>query len=147
MGKLVDLTGQRFNSLLVKSRADNTSHGHTRWACLCDCGMRLTVDAEYLKKNLKQDCGCKSKLNLIDAKFGRLTVQKLASKDISKDRSWVCLCECGHTIIVDTYSLNKGRTRSCGCLIADASSERNRLEKPWMISRNSIIHDYKRVAC
>lgn len=61
------------------------------------------------------------KLNLIGQKFGRLTVIDKAPDIIykggkSKASAWKCQCECGNTTVVDTTSLRRKTTTSCGCL-------------------------------
>lgn len=58
MGKLIDLTGQRFNNLLVIERAENTKGGSARWKCRCDCGNETIVSAANLKSNAVKSCGC-----------------------------------------------------------------------------------------
>ena len=37
MGKLIDLTGQRFGSLVVLER-DLSNKKNAKWLCQCDCG-------------------------------------------------------------------------------------------------------------
>jgi hypothetical protein len=57
--------------------------------------------------------------NIVDQKFGKLTVIKKAPNIIGKTReygAWECLCLCGNTKIVATYHLNRGSVNSCGCL-------------------------------
>lgn len=50
--------------------------------------------------------------------FGRLTVERLDS--MAKGRShWVCLCECGRSLIVSGNHLQRGHTKSCGCYHLD----------------------------
>lgn len=49
--------------------------------------------------------------DLTGEQFGRLTVLGYAGAS-----SWRCQCACGARTTVKTYSLNKGTTRSCGCL-------------------------------
>lgn len=44
-------------------------------------------------------------------RFGRLVVQGRSVDN----RHWRCLCDCGKQTDVLGYSLNKGRTHSCGC--------------------------------
>lgn len=45
--------------------------------------------------------------------FGELTV---VTRDLSSIRTkWICLCSCGTTKSIASYSLVSGRTRSCGC--------------------------------
>lgn len=57
MPKVVDLTGKRFNSLVVLRQA-GTLRGNTTWDCRCDCGNEATVRAHMLKSERTQSCGC-----------------------------------------------------------------------------------------
>lgn len=58
MGRLIDLTGTRFGRLMVIERTGNARDGHARWRCLCDCGKRVTVCGNDLKKSTTRSCGC-----------------------------------------------------------------------------------------
>lgn len=58
MGKLIDLTGQRFGRLTVVERAENAKDGHARWLCKCDCGGRITVARGDLRDGKVKSCGC-----------------------------------------------------------------------------------------
>ena len=53
IGKLVDLTGQRFGRLMVVSKLDNDL-----WLCKCDCGNETIVRGYNLKKHITKSCGC-----------------------------------------------------------------------------------------
>lgn len=53
-----DLTGRRFNRLVVVSRAPSTLNGHARWNCRCDCGSAKVAKATNLKRSEVQSCGC-----------------------------------------------------------------------------------------
>lgn len=75
-------------------------------------------------------------LNLVGQRFGRLVVIRNASqeekpKDINgkpKARTWcVCKCDCGNEIIVLATCLNKGNTKSCGCLQKEKVSKLNEI--------------------
>ena len=48
--------------------------------------------------------------------FGRLTAIRLYGKNIHGKTMWECKCECGKTVVVQSYLLTAGMTRSCGCL-------------------------------
>jgi len=54
-------------------------------------------------------------IDLSDNIFGRLTVKSRVIDD-RKSVYWKCLCECGHTVEVRSDQLNRGVTKSCGCL-------------------------------
>ena len=51
--------------------------------------------------------------------FGRLTVLGFSYFNWNRVSYWRCRCECGKERVVDVSSLNKGHTRSCGCLAVD----------------------------
>ena len=38
MGSIRDLTGIRFERLVVQFREGTNAHGAAKWNCLCDCG-------------------------------------------------------------------------------------------------------------
>ena len=54
-------------------------------------------------------------LNLLNEKFGRLTVIEKA-ENYKNRTAWICQCECGKIITVTTKNLRNGSVRSCGCL-------------------------------
>lgn len=71
--KPIDLTGQRFGSLLVLERAssyrrhtlypDGTikSYYQPRWICKCDCGNVVTVMSHNLRYGRSKSCGCQQR--------------------------------------------------------------------------------------
>ena len=63
--------------------------------------------------------------DLTGQKFGRLTVIKFAGK-IDGYNKWMCRCECNpeKEKPVETYCLNSGKTKSCGCLRDESTLKR-----------------------
>lgn len=62
MGKLIDLTGQKYGRLTVIERAGRTAHGeHAKWVCLCECGNVTTVIGKNLRNGNTTSCGCAHK--------------------------------------------------------------------------------------
>ena len=68
MGKLIDLTGQRFGRWTVIERAPSKmytgkdrNYRKVRWLCLCDCGNSRVVDAVNLIHQRSHSCGCLQK--------------------------------------------------------------------------------------
>jgi hypothetical protein len=57
MGRLVDLTGQRFGRWTVLAKAGR-EHGLTRWSCRCDCGTARAVIGIHLRQGRSLSCGC-----------------------------------------------------------------------------------------
>ena len=61
MSKPLDLVGERFGSLVVTSRAENSRTGKTMWLCQCDCGEKKVIFATSLTRGLTRSCGCLNK--------------------------------------------------------------------------------------
>lgn len=55
------------------------------------------------------------KADLIGKRFGRLIVKEYAGSKNGCNQ-WLCECDCGGIKVATTGNLNKGNTRSCGCL-------------------------------
>ena len=131
MGKIQDLTGQRFGKLKVVERTEDhispSGYKYVMWRCQCDCGNFINVRTTDLKNNHTQSCGCLhkemlSKAKLIDLTgqvYERLTVIKRVDDYISPSGShqvqWLCKCKCGKEVIVTGNNLKNGNSKSCGC--------------------------------
>lgn len=71
MGRLIDLTSQRFGQLVVEaqaapkplraSRIAGLCSWKARWRCRCDCGRVIEAWSESLRLGLKTHCGCAKK--------------------------------------------------------------------------------------
>jgi hypothetical protein len=62
MAKLKDITGQRFDRLIVlKYTGEKYRNGITLWLCKCDCGNEVIVSKNALKQGLQKSCGCLKK--------------------------------------------------------------------------------------
>ena len=57
--------------------------------------------------------------DIVGQRFGRLVVVSLNGTANGK-RRWNCLCDCGNTAVVRQDQLIGSKTRSCGCLSAEA---------------------------
>lgn len=58
MGKLIDLTGQRFGRLVVIELVGTNKAHRAIWRCLCDCGNETVVLGASLRRGATQSCGC-----------------------------------------------------------------------------------------
>lgn len=64
-----DLTGMRFDRLLVKEKAQNIGmsalrpKGYVAWLCVCDCGKEFIARASRLLQGVNGSCGCLRKEN------------------------------------------------------------------------------------
>lgn len=58
MGKLIDITGQRFGNWVVLEKADNPNDTCAVWLCQCDCGNTNVVRGKDLRYGKTKSCGC-----------------------------------------------------------------------------------------
>lgn len=63
MGKLIDLTGNKYGRLTVLKYAGKDKWGGLKWLCKCDCGNKKVVKGSSLKMGLTKSCGCFKKEN------------------------------------------------------------------------------------
>ena len=64
MGKILDLTNQRFGKLIVISRAEkpiNSKSTSVFWLCKCDCGNEKIISSNVLRSGKAKSCGCYNK--------------------------------------------------------------------------------------
>lgn len=84
MGKLIDLTGKKFEHLTVRCRGEDlikkNGKKEPRWLCECDCGNPdlVLVLGYNLKNGNTSSCGCVHKLNGSNAgkKYGKINGRK-----------------------------------------------------------------------
>jgi hypothetical protein len=58
------------------------------------------------------------RVDISGRRFGRLQVVRF-EKIIDGGSAWLCKCDCGNEIVLRSYSLKSGNTRSCGCLFRE----------------------------
>lgn len=56
----------------------------------------------------------RKKVDLTGQQYGHLTVLEPA-ENIGERTAWRCQCDCGRQVVVKTYHLRSGHTKSCGC--------------------------------
>lgn len=72
-GNVIDLTGQVFGWLKVRSKSDRKSGGKTGnyfWNCDCKCGNKTVVRSMYLRNGQIVSCGCYHKMIVTGDKNG-----------------------------------------------------------------------------
>jgi len=57
--------------------------------------------------------------------YGQLTVIEDVGRNKDGRVIWLCLCSCGQKVQVIGKSLRSGNTKSCGCLLREATTKRN----------------------
>lgn len=55
---MVDLTGQKFNRLLVLVYAGKSANNSFQFLCRCDCGKEIVTRGCHLKNGFVKSCGC-----------------------------------------------------------------------------------------
>lgn len=89
--------------------------------CICECGNNTTVRLDQLKSGNTTSCGCISSPDLTGKRYGKLTVIKKVESN-TKQRKWLCKCDCGCTTVLTSHCLASGHTQSCGCLRSEKVS-------------------------
>lgn len=92
--------------------------------CKCECGNEKDVRGADLRNGSSKSCGCLQKeqtsksntINLLNQKFGKLTVIEKTSKRNNGSIIWKCQCDCGNIVETSSIYLLNGDTKSCGCL-------------------------------
>ena len=80
------------------------------------------------------------KSDLVGKKFGRLTVLKYVYSKYKK-RHWLCQCDCGNISVVSTSQLKSGKTKSCGCLRRETTSQNAKKIKSTHHLTNTRIYN------
>jgi hypothetical protein len=60
MGRIKDITGQRFGKLLVLGQAPKQEKKQSAWHCICDCGQKCIKRGTALRFGWVKSCGCLS---------------------------------------------------------------------------------------
>ena len=103
------------------------------YLCQCNnCGSVKELNTYKVRNNNYQYCNnCKPKQkeisNMLDRKFGRLTVVGRADNNIQPSGGtkviWKCKCDCGNEVNVMDEHLKSGHTQSCGCYHSERTRE------------------------
>lgn len=134
------LAGERFGKLVIVSFAGRDRHSHKIYKCLCECGIIKNI-TYYNLLNGTKSCGCINRKNLVNKKFGKLTVLSFSHVGNTRKIYWNCVCECGNEKNVNTYSLTSGDIKSCGC--AQYSQERVEKSKQTCLNKYGVDNPSK----
>ena len=154
------MIGKKFNRWIVIEEAPSRN-GNKYWLCQCDCGTIRAVNGYDLRNNKSKSCGCLKKEilsqikkdNLINQKFGRLTVLYENGRTPKQEVLWHCKCDCGNECDVRGYNLKSGHTQSCGCLQKERTSEASQLQNiigqrfGKLTVLNETIHKEEKKTC
>lgn len=122
----VYLTG-KYGKLTAVKQLDLDGNRGFLWEFTCDCGNTVVKNGAQVHRGQGAlHCGCEEKRggnaknNLMNQKFGKLTVVAFAGVNSRQQSKWQCSCECGNNIDVTGYYLRRGKSH-CGCDIKQGS--------------------------
>lgn len=118
-----EMIGKTFGRLTVMSvspKDPSLASRCLRYNCLCECGKEVVVNGASLRSNHTTSCGCSRKgSNITDITgkvFGLLTAIRYIGTSTGDRRAvWLCECECGKEVEVNSHLLLGGHVTSCGC--------------------------------
>lgn len=115
MAQFIDLKGKQFGEMTILEKDVELSQIKKRiyWKCQCSCGRIKSIRTDGLK-NIKTCGECKK--DLTNQRFGRLVALEKGKKDKASHQYWICKCDCGNIVEVNSDNLRRGLTKSCGCL-------------------------------
>ncbi len=136
------LIGERFGKLVVKAEHDKRNkQGQIHWICQCDCGNTVVALGTSLKEGRKKSCGCILRTNrtpdLTGRRLGKFTIIEKVEKQSGRNVSWLCMCDCGNTVIARGTRLNSGKLPRCSCLVSNSSTRKS-------IGKSKSIHGQSR---
>lgn len=70
-----------------------------------------------------------AKVDRAGERFGSLVVASAAA-NIGDKTAWLCVCDCGQSLVVRTGNLVTGNTQSCGCRLIDLGHARSGDQHP-----------------
>jgi 5-methylcytosine-specific restriction endonuclease McrA len=128
--KFLDITGKQYNNLKAVCYVA-TRNGRAWWRFLCDCGVEVEKEAKSVRTGNTKSCGCRKQHlpieSLLGRRFGYLTVTAhLGQIGKTKDHWWQCKCDCGNETSIIAATLNRGHTKSCGCLAREVTTALNK---------------------
>ena len=139
MGRMADITGNKYNRLTVLEKTTQKSGSNYLWKCLCDCGNETLATKAALENGHKKSCGClhtdqrralgkSKKKDLLNQKFGSLLVFEETDKRKDGRVVWKCKCDCGNVIEVSSHDLLEDRKTHCGCQLTRSKGEQKIIE-------------------
>ena len=92
MGKLIDLSGQRFGRLKVIEQASVKATSGSQWVCRCDCGNIVTVARCSLISGHTKSCGCTRKQFLSEKKPAQKHGGESVKSKNRRERLYIVWC-------------------------------------------------------
>lgn len=124
---LNDITGKKFNRWTVLKEL-----GKGMVKVQCECGNIRTIQKASVLNGTSKSCGHAT--NMFQDLTGKTFFNWTVEKELGHGKV-LCRCKCGNTNIVSKVPLQKGQTKSCGCLKTQVMQE-SLLEKYGDITAN-----------
>lgn len=145
----MDLVGKRINELTVLRKL--RMKGRVYYEVRCSCGKVFKTRRDSVTSQKTKSCGhltqFKSK-DLRGRKFGRLKVVKKGGINKEGRQLWRCRCECGEVTVATSNSLQRGNTKSCGCIRSEISKENKKHLMKWLkkdiVEGTSLRHIFRK---
>lgn len=80
-------------------------------------------------------------IDLTNQIFGRLKVIARDSSNATGQTFWICRCDCGNHKSIASYSLKRGKSKSCGCLQKELASKKFTIHGHNRVGRKSPEYD------
>lgn len=130
-----------------------------KWICRCECGTIKSIRGTELRNGNSKSCGCISReLKRIDMTGWKMwehgvpdshiiVLNEFHNEDYPNQIFWNCLCTlCGKSFIDNGKGIKTGNKKSCGCLNAKATIERNskkgcQIKEGYKFSSLTVLKD------
>jgi len=132
VGKLIDLVGKRFGSLVVLALDHSDSFRNTYWLCQCDCGENCVKNGHSLRRGHTTSCG---------------TQNHRANKYIiDGDTAYCVMYNTGNKVILDPEDVEKVRPyrwyEDCGYAKSYGGSNRLRMSRLIVDAPDDLFVDH-----
>lgn len=89
--------------------------------------------------------------DLLGKRFGKLTVIKREYNKPGTHARWLCKCDCGKEVVIQSHCLTSGKQKSCGCFVVEMHTthgeSKSRLYNIWNCMKqrcgNKNNHNFK----
>lgn len=118
---------EKYNMLLcLEYKYTNDKH-YKVYSFMCDCGKQVEYVGSYVKLGRYKSCGCQKYQknkdeDILNTKYNRLKPIKRV-ENIYGGKAFLCICDCGNESVVSLGDLKNNKTKSCGCLAKEKSSD------------------------
>lgn len=92
-------------------------------------GSKNAMFGRKVSKEIRRKISESQKIDLINQRFGKLLVLRETGQNKWGNFMWFCKCDCGNNTTVDSHSLLRGSTKSCGCISKEIGKNHSHSKK------------------